>query len=187
MSFFIRSTPIKNALKKRGLKKTGSHYPRSPFFFPEIDMFDNFLRAQPSFLRMKNLDTEFNIRENDTNLVISSPLPRNIGKDNIKVEVNKESDGSHWLDIQISKKDEVRDEDGNSYKKFSSRIQKSYHLDPSLYNLEKTNAHIEDDNLLISIPKNVESTAHKINVKINEGRKAIESETSENKGSDSEF
>lgn len=186
MSFFIRSLPIKHSLKKKGSKRPVSYYPRPSFFFPEIEMFNEFLRPPPYF-RTRGFDTEFKIRENDSNLVISSPLPKSIGKDNIKVEINKESDGSHWLDIHIAKKDEVRDEEGNSYKKFSTRIQKSYHLDPSIYNLEKTNAHIEDDNLLISIPKMVENTAHKINVKINEGQKSIEQETSSGEKQSEEF
>lgn len=115
-------------------------------------------------------DIKFNVYENKEDQIIEARLPEKLGKDDVKVHIKSDEDGTKWLHVTINQEESSKSEDGRTYQKYSSKTQRSFSFDAETYDIQQMKASLKNNKLRVSIPKkiNSEEDPHKIDIEIEE-------------------
>lgn len=115
------------------------------------DLFDFF--DFPLSQRFEN-DVQFHQYEKDGKHFVEAQLPEQIGKEDVNIHMKSDDQGNKWLDVVIQHESTENSEDGKSYQKSSSRIQRSFAFDENTYDVKNMKASLNNNTLRIAIPLN---------------------------------
>lgn len=144
---------------------------RSFSYFDDEDdfltLFDKDIKKQ---FRGYTSDIDFRTYDKKNESIIEARLPENVDKDDVKVNVSTDKEGNKWINVVIEKEESSESEDGKSFRKSSSKVQRSFFFDEEVSNLKEMKATLKDGRMRIRIPKKHEDKEdkHKIEISIEE-------------------
>lgn len=144
------------------------------------DPFSNLIKAvldQPlvSYNR-RSSSVQFKSVEKEDRLVVYANLPHNFDKKNVKVKVYTDSEGYQWLNVKLIKEEIEGHEQGPTYSKSYSEIEKSFYIDENVYIGSKLSASLKDGDLWIVVPKRTSEEEDPNEIKIHLEEESMEKE-----------
>lgn len=147
--------------------------------------FDHLLREAFEPFRVPNRCTDnvqFKLYDTKDYSIIKAHLPSNVEKDGVKINVHLDDGKKKWLSIEVTSEEKSGDENGTSYTRSYSQVEKKYFVDESVYNVNNIQASFKEGVLEIRLPKLVEpeDDEYRINIEISD--EPQEETTDENEG-----